>query len=74
MSVMKTCDCDRKNWRVWHRNHNHSYFEYPKGEAHYSDYSGIICLNCNWHFRSKAKWVNETKDINKKEFEKYVKG
>ena len=70
MSEMKTCDCGRENYRVLHRNHNHSYFEYPQGGEHYSDYSGIICLKCGWHFRSKAKWVEGCPDISSSELKK----
>lgn len=69
MSTMKTCRCDRESYRVAHRNHNHSHFESPKGAAHYSEYSGIVCLNCGWRFRSKAKWVFRTPDLTKAELE-----
>ncbi len=74
MSVMKTCKCGKENYRVLHRNHNHSYFETPKGGAHYSDYSGIVCMKCGWVFRSKAKWVQQTKDLNSSEFEQWQRG
>ncbi len=46
MSTMKTCGCDRKHYRVAHRNHNHSYFQSPQGGEHRSRYSGILCLRC----------------------------
>lgn len=67
MSDMKTCDCERSNYRVVHRNHNHSYFEYPKGGQHYSNYSGIVCMRCSRRFRTKAKWVLECPDVGAEE-------
>ncbi len=72
MSVLKTCECGKKYgrkkvYRIIHYHHNHSHFESPKGEEHYSEYSGIICLKCEWSFRSKAKWVEEIPFISKKE-------
>ena len=72
MSNMQTCLCDRKYYRVEHRNHNHSYFESPKGAAHYSDYSGIRCMNCGHRFRSKAKWVKSCPDITIEEMQKVI--
>ena len=72
MSTMQTCLCDRKHYRVEHRNHNHSYFETPKGNAHYSDYSGIRCLNCGWCFRSKAKWIMSCPDIAEEDYERLL--
>ena len=71
MSVLKTCVCDKKNYRVVHKNHNHSHFEYPKGAEHDSAYSKIKCLECGWVFRSKAKWVDDVKDITKEETKKW---
>lgn len=71
MSTMKTCRCDRKHYRVLHRNHNHSYFEYPKGQQHFSNYSGIICMRCGWIFRSKAKWVLACPDISAEELGRF---
>jgi len=70
MSTMKTCMCERKHYRVEHRNHNHSFFESPKGLSHYSDYSGIRCMRCGWCFRSKAKWVFGCPDLSKQEWGK----
>lgn len=67
MSVMKTCTCSRDNYRVSHRNHNHSYFETPKGGAHYSDYSEIVCLACGWRFRTKTKWSARAPDLTQAE-------
>ena len=72
MSVTKTCLCSRDFYRVEHRNHNHSYFEKPQGAAHYSDYSGIRCLACGWHFRTKAKWVMTCPDIAEADYEKLI--
>jgi len=72
MSVTKTCLCDRSNYRVEHRNHNHSYFETPKGLAHYSDYSGIRCLACGWRFRTKARWVLSCPDITEDEWDRLL--
>lgn len=68
MSAHILCTCGtRKNWRVLHRNHNHSYFEQPKGGRHYSDYSEIICLRCPLCFRTKAKYVSDIPDFGKGE-------
>lgn len=70
------CSCEgtqkekRKNWRVIHRNHNHSYFEKPKGQQHYSDYSAIICIKCRGFFRTKSSYVCELKDFEEGEKEK----
>jgi hypothetical protein len=60
-----SCDCKIKNkdrWRVLHRNHNHSHFQYPKGEEHYSERSAVICLDCGKVWRTKAKYVDGLKD------------
>lgn len=68
MSAWIPCTCKgtekekRKSWRVLHRYHNHSYFESPKGEAHYSDYSQVVCINCMGNFRTKANYVSELED------------
>jgi len=69
MSVMKTCLCSRDYYRVAHRNHNHSHFEAPKGEEHFTKYSGIVCLRCGWRFRTKAKWVNSTPEVTEAELQ-----
>jgi len=71
MSGHSPCICSgtwkekRKNWRIVHRNHNHSYFESPKGDFHYSDYSLVVCIakGCYGCFRSKAKYINNLPDI-----------
>lgn len=70
MSNLKTCDCLRQYYRVVHRHHNHSYFESPQGQPHYSNYSGIVCMRCGWRFRTKAKWVNGCPDLNEQEEQK----
>lgn len=71
MSGHVKCICkSRKNWRVTRRNYNNSYFEYPKGQKHYSEYSSVICISkdCMGNFRTKAKYVDDLKDFDK--FEK----
>lgn len=70
MSVQKQCNCPRSYYRVEHRKHNHSYFEYPKGGEHYSDYSGVSCMRCGWRFRCREKWVDAIPDIRTWELEK----
>lgn len=77
MSVSFGCKCkkkDKNNWKVVHRNHNHSAFEFPKYEQHYSEYSTVKCLKCGEIGQTKAKYVNELKDIknsNKEDIKKY---
>lgn len=76
MSGHVACTCkDRRNWRVIHRNHNHSYFESPKGAEHYSAYSLITCMGegCMGAFRSKAKYVYSIPDITTEESELWYK-
>lgn len=51
------CKCEKPNWVILHYKHNHSYFEYPKGGEHYSDYSTIMCKSCGMVWRTKAKYV-----------------
>jgi hypothetical protein len=46
-----------KHWFVSLRNGNYSYFEYPKGAFHSSDYSTVNCRNCQMSVRSKASFV-----------------
>jgi len=73
MSSWVPCTCNgsrkerMKNWRVVHRNHNHSHFEYPKGCEHFSEYSAITCLKCTGYFRTKSKYVNDLEDFKKEE-------
>ena len=67
MSHSFSCKCkikNKKNWRVMHRKHNHSYFESPKGAEHPSDYSTVLCLKCTGCGRTKAKYVDELEDEN----------
>ena len=69
MAVSFGCKCEEKNkenWIVIHRRHNHSHFEYPKGEEHYSFYSTVLCLKCRALGRTKAKYVDELEDYNDK--------
>jgi len=71
MSGGNPCICEgtkeerMKYWRVRYRNCNYSYFEYPKGQKHYSDYSLVVCLRCTGCFRTKANYVHELKDEEK---------
>lgn len=65
MSGHVKCDCDSKtsfrnteNMRVRMRNGNHSYFEKPRGQFHSSNYSQIICVNCNMNYRTKKDVSN----------------
>lgn len=46
----------KKLWRVYTWHLNHSAFNGYKPT--YSDYSGVMCLRCNRHWRTKAKYVN----------------
>jgi len=77
MSGWNPCTCEgtreekMKNWRVMHRNHNHSYFESPKGAQHYSDYSAVVCIaeGCMGYFRTKSNYVYGLKDITEKELQ-----
>ena len=65
MSSGAFCICkpvDRAVWRVMHRNHNHSYFEYPKGGEHYSQYSTVRCTKCHSVWHTKAAYVLSLKD------------
>ncbi len=63
--MKQSCICeikDKKNWVVIHRNCNYSYFQYPKGGYHYSDYSLVRCMKCENIWRTKANYVSELKD------------
>lgn len=52
------CKCGSKTkWVIIHYKHNHSHFEYPKDEEHYSDYSTVKCTECGMVWRTKAKYV-----------------
>lgn len=57
MSKGTVCKCNNPKWIIVHYKHNHSYFEYPKGKEHASDYSEIMCENCGKYWRTKAKYV-----------------
>lgn len=59
MSKGRKCKCDNPLWIVLHYRHNHSYFEYPKGQEHPSDYSTIKCENCGAIWSTKAKYVED---------------
>lgn len=56
---------EERNWKVIHRHCNYSYFEYPKGQQHSSEYSEVICLSCNACGRTKAKYVDDLEDWKK---------
>jgi hypothetical protein len=76
MSESFGCKCeikDKNNWRVIHRNHNHSHFESPKGAEHYSKYSTVRCMKCQSIGRTKAKYVSHLLDINEEEYKKWLK-
>lgn len=47
---------------VVHRRHNHSHFESPKGEEHYSLYSTVRCTKCGAIGSTKAKYVDDLDD------------
>ena len=72
MSSWIACSCNgtweekRKNWRIIDRNCNYSYFEYPKGQRHYSDYSLVTCLRCTGMFRTKANYVDDLENYKEK--------
>ncbi len=51
-----------KSWYVSRRNFNLSHFESPKGQRHYSEYSTVMCKNCQMFFRSKANYINQLPD------------
>ena len=53
MSQSFGCKCeikDKKNWRVIHRNHNHSYFEYPKGQEEKRRSSSLCVARWTWKY------------------------
>ena len=69
MSVSFNCHCserkkptEERNWEVWNRGCNYSYFEYPKGSWHPSEYSLVYCKSCTALGRTKAKFVDKLKD------------
>jgi hypothetical protein len=68
MAAHNPCTCRgtrkerMKKWFVAVRHGNHSYFQRPKGEFHYSDYSLVCCRGCNMFVRTKAKFVETLPD------------
>ena len=69
--VSFSCHCQERkkpvaerNWEVWRRHCNHSYFERPKGCWHPSDYSTVYCKTCRALGRTKAKYVDLLPDGN----------
>lgn len=69
MSVSFSCHCEerkkpveKRNWIVLTRKGNHSYFEYPKGGFHPSNYSTVYCCSCGSMGRTKAKYVEKLRD------------
>ncbi len=69
MSVSFSCHClerkkpvEQRNWEVWHRWCNYSYFEYPRGQRHPSKYSLVYCKCCKALGRTKSKYVNQLPD------------
>ena len=65
MSGGNSCNCavrDKKNWVVTRRHYNNSYFQKPKGEPHYSDYSSVYCSKCRKLWRTKSKYVKNLPD------------
>jgi len=65
MSQSFGCKCKSKikdNWVVIDRNCNYSYFEYPRGQKHYSDYSTVYCKKCGALGRTKANYVKILKN------------
>lgn len=73
MSGWVSCSCKglrrkrMKNWFVSRRKYNNSYFEYPKGFRHESDYSTVECRKCNMMIRSRGKFVNRLPDESSKD-------
>ena len=61
---------EKRNWAVVHRKCNYSYFEYPGGQWHSSEYSKVLCLSCSACGRTKAKYVDDLEDYEDKEKEK----
>jgi len=67
--VSFSCHCQERkkpigdrNWEVWHRHCNYSYFERPQGCWHPSDYSLVYCKTCTALGRTKAKYVDDLPD------------
>jgi hypothetical protein len=68
MSGWSKCTClgtrkeRMKNWYVLRRHYNLSYFERPKGQPHFSDYSVVCCRNCTMMVSTKSKYVDSLPD------------
>ena len=58
--------CGSTNIRVETRNANRSHFS--AGRYAKSDYSRIRCLDCGWHWRSKAAGVASLPDLTEEEW------
>lgn len=54
------CVAPIERWRVVDRNCNYSKFNGSQWTA--SDYSALVCLDCGWHWRTKAAYVVEVTD------------
>lgn len=59
MSGGSKCKCNNPEWEVVQYKCNYSYFQYPKGEYHDSDYSLLRCKNCDAYWRTKAEYVEK---------------
>lgn len=57
-----------RRWRVWQRHCNHSAFN----GGHYtpSAWSAIGCLECGMHWRTKANYVHQIKDVTQREIQR----
>lgn len=70
MSCGTTCPAschgrERENVRIVHRNHNHSAFNgYHRT---WSEYTGVVCINCGRSWRTKAAWLWRTPMLKKGE-------
>ena len=66
MAKQNRCKCNNPDWEIIHYKHNHSAFESPKYDEHYSVYSTLYCKNCGGVWRTKAKYVEtiKTKEVN----------
>lgn len=73
MSGDKACKCPERlrplrsrHWRITQRYCNHSAFNGYHRTS--SDYSAIVCAECNAHWRTKAAYVGALKDINREAY------
>lgn len=62
MSMGAACRCERRTWRVLHRNCNYSTFNGSRYQ--WSRYSALLCLYCGAIWRSKGQYVNALADLN----------